>query len=85
MGGTLSRCKEDCTSLEPSLGSFVPGIPETQDEIHPERKFGTILELGRHKAKSGDSDPAELRSGRALERSLGPSPSPRVRSGGERD
>lgn len=55
MGGTLSRCKEDCTSLEPSLGSFVPGIPETQDEIHPERKFGTILELGRHKAKSGDS------------------------------
>lgn len=51
LGGTLSRCKEDCTSLEPSSGSFVPGIPETQDEIHPERKFGTILELSETQSK----------------------------------
>ena len=54
LGGTLSGSKEDCTSLEPSLWSFVLEIPEIQDEIHLERKFGTILELGRHKAESGE-------------------------------
>ena len=54
LGRTLSGSRGDCTSLEPRLGSFVPGIPETRDEIYSERKFGTILEFGRHKAKSGE-------------------------------
>ncbi|XP_007119753.1 desmocollin-3 isoform X2 [Physeter macrocephalus] len=86
MGGSLSGSRQDCASPEPSLGSSVPRKPETQDEIHPERRVRTSLgELARHKVKNRElCDYAELRarprlrSRRALERSCEPPTAPRL-------
>lgn len=90
LGGVSSSSGKDCANLESSFGPYMPWKPATQDQIHLDRKLGTILgEFRRHTAKKPQLCRRDyvrsfrldqgLRSGRAVERSRGPAnPNPKM-------